>query len=119
MSKSVELLPPGGEAQPIWPHLFLTQRFDLLHQRIDFVRRQFARILRHMSFAVGDDVHQFVVRCRRDFGIHQRRPAKVASLGGLAMALRTVFLINRVRRQGCLPLLGKGWSQSEKETGEY
>ena len=42
---------------------FLVHGFDLLNQRVNFVRCEFVFVLGHVDFAVTDNVAQLVVRC--------------------------------------------------------
>src|ERR1700688_759309 len=72
---------------------------NLRDQRVDFLRRQLAGILRHSSLAVADYVAQFVARCLAGLIGDQRWTSEVAPLCGLPVTLRAVFLKNRIRRQ--------------------
>lgn len=79
--------------------LFPVQHPDLLDEIIDFFRRQFARIFGHTAFATSYDVAQVVYRRRSPFVGDQRWSAKVPPLGSLSVALRALFLIQRVLNQ--------------------
>jgi hypothetical protein len=78
---------------------FLVQGFDLLNQRVDFVRCEFRLVLGHVTFAVSDDVAQLVGGSSCDFLRDERRPAEVAPLGHFAMTLRAVIHEDRIRGQ--------------------
>jgi hypothetical protein len=80
-------------------YLFFVQGFDLLNEPVDFVRCQFALVLGHMTFAVSDDVAQFVGRSGCDFFRDERGSVEVAPLGGFAMTLRAAINEDRIRGQ--------------------
>jgi hypothetical protein len=76
---------------------FLVQGFDLLNQRVNFVRCEFGFVPGHVTFAVSDDVAQLVGGSSCDFLRDERRPAEVPPLGHFAMTLRTVIHEDRIR----------------------
>src|SRR5580704_2226466 len=72
---------------------------DLLDQRIDLLRRKLVCILRHVSFAVADDVAQIFIRC----GVHlirtQRRPAEMPPGCIFPMTLHAMLLVDLALRK--------------------
>src|ERR1700676_1349918 len=76
--------------------LFLLQGLDLADQRVNFFRCQFAGVLGHVAFSVGDNISKVFRRGGRGFVRDKRRPAKMAALGRFPVTLRTVFLVDGV-----------------------
>ena len=109
----------GGDARRSTIKLFLVCGFDLLDEGVDFFGGQFAGVFRHAALAIGDDVAQVVGGGRGGFVGDERRAAHEAALGGLAVTLGAVFLIDGVRGEGSARwgLGGSGHEGEEQGTG--
>ena len=84
-------------------------------QGVNFFRCQFAGVLGHAAFAVGDDIAQIVGGGRGRFFGNERWSGKVAAPGGFAVTLGAVFLENGVRGQGRVRRRGLGKDSGENE----
>ncbi|MGB8911732.1 MAG: hypothetical protein WCC85_05635 [Candidatus Sulfotelmatobacter sp.] len=66
----------GRRLQICQQHSFLVQGFELLHERLDFVRCQLARELRHPAFAIRDHIAQLAADAEPTFAETSEGPPK-------------------------------------------
>lgn len=104
--------------------LLRARRSDLLHQSFNIAGLALACELGHAPFSIGNRATKIIGRCSGSFGRDQRWPTKMPAFSCLAMALRAIFLIDRIPckgggfRTGVIGTCKDAQSTREKESDE-